>query len=51
MGDLPLGISGHEGNRIRQGPVNVEFSRVHEGPGGGKNRPPGDHDLVSRKNS
>ena len=49
MGDLPLGISGHEGNRIRQGPVNVEFSRVHEGRGAGKTEPPGGHDLVNRK--
>ena len=48
MGDFHR-WAGHEGRRVQDGIANVGSSAFHEGRGAGKNRPPGGHDLVSRK--
>jgi hypothetical protein len=40
MGDF-IGNSGHEGRRVRQGPVNVGSPAFHEGLGAGKKTTPG----------
>jgi len=48
-GSETCGCRRHEGRRDRQGPVNVDSVRSHEGRGAGKTDPLGGRILVSKK--